>query len=65
MDISMQTIMGILITHNHIDHIKGLEVLTRKNWFPVFTTQKIWKSILTPQKKISPDCIREIPLQQK
>jgi phosphoribosyl 1,2-cyclic phosphodiesterase len=65
MDISMQTIMGVLITHNHIDHIKGLEVLTRKNSLPAFTTHKVWKSILTPQKKISRDCIREIPLEQK
>jgi phosphoribosyl 1,2-cyclic phosphodiesterase len=65
MEISMQTIMGVLITHNHIDHIKGLELLTRKNSLPAFTTEKIWKSILTPQKKISRDCIREIPLQQK
>ena len=65
MDISMQTIMGVLLTHNHIDHIRGLEVLTRKNSIPAFTTHKIWKSILTSQKKISGDCIREIPLQQK
>jgi phosphoribosyl 1,2-cyclic phosphodiesterase len=64
-DISMQTIMGVLITHNHIDHIRGLEVLTRKNTLPAFTTHKIWKSILTPHKKIPQDCIREIPLQQK
>jgi phosphoribosyl 1,2-cyclic phosphodiesterase len=65
MNISMQTVMGVLITHNHIDHIRGLEVLTRKNSLPAFTTPKIWKSILTPQKKISPDCIRKIPLKQK
>jgi phosphoribosyl 1,2-cyclic phosphodiesterase len=65
MDISMQSIMGVLITHNHIDHIRGLEVLIRKNSLPAFTTRKIWKSILTPYKKISPDCIREIPLKQK
>jgi phosphoribosyl 1,2-cyclic phosphodiesterase len=65
MDISMQTIMGVLITHNHIDHIKGLELLTRKNNLPAFTTRKIWKSILNPHKKITPDCIREIPLQKK
>jgi phosphoribosyl 1,2-cyclic phosphodiesterase len=64
-DISIQSIMGVLITHNHTDHIKGLEVLTRKNALPAFTTRKIWKSILTPYMKISPDCIREIPLQQK
>ena len=65
MDISMQTIMGVLITHNHTDHIKGLEVLTRKNSLPAFTTDKIWKSILVPKNKISRDCIREIPMQQK
>jgi phosphoribosyl 1,2-cyclic phosphodiesterase len=65
MNISMQTIMGVLITHNHSDHIRGLEVLTRKNSLPAFTTEKIWKSILTPKNKISGDCIREIPLQQK
>ena len=65
MNISMQTIMGVLITHNHIDHIKGLEVLTRKNNLPAFTTNKIWNSILSFQKKITIDCIREIPLQQK
>ena len=51
MGISMQTIMGVLITHNHIDHIKGLEVLTRKNSIPAFTTPKIWESILTPKIK--------------
>jgi phosphoribosyl 1,2-cyclic phosphodiesterase len=65
MDISMQTIMGVLITHNHIDHVRGLEVLTRKNSLPAFTTQKIWNSILTPYSKITSDCIREITLQQK
>jgi len=65
MDISMQTIMGVLVTHNHNDHIRGLEVLTRKNTLPAFTTDKIWKSILSPKNKISRDCIRDIPLQQK
>jgi len=64
-DISMQSIMGVLITHNHIDHIRGLEVLTRKKSLPAFTTGKVWKSILTPKTKITYDCIREIPLQQK
>lgn len=64
-DVSMQTIMGVMISHNHTDHIKGLEVLTRKNHLPVFTTQKVWESILPVHYKISRDCIREIPLQQK
>lgn len=64
MGIPMDSIMGILVTHNHIDHIRGLEVLTRRNHIPAFTTLKIWESILSPHKNISRDCIREIPLQK-
>ena len=64
MGISMQSIMGVLVTHNHSDHIRGLEVLTRRNHLPVFTTRKIWNSILSRQKDISGDCIHEIRLQQ-
>jgi phosphoribosyl 1,2-cyclic phosphodiesterase len=64
-DIPIQTIMGVLITHNHIDHIRGLEVLTRKDNLPAFTTNKIWKSILSPKTRISRDCIREVPMQRK
>jgi phosphoribosyl 1,2-cyclic phosphodiesterase len=63
--ISMQSIMGVIITHNHSDHIKGLEVLVRKNSLPAFTTEKIWKSIFSSGRKISSDCIREIPAQQQ
>jgi phosphoribosyl 1,2-cyclic phosphodiesterase len=65
MDISMQSIMGVLISHNHVDHIRGLEMLTRKNHLPAFTTPNIWKSILTPYVNITSDCIREIPVQGK
>lgn len=65
MNIPMQSIMGVLITHNHIDHIRGLELLIRKNNLPAYTTDKIWKGILSPKNKISGDCIREIFLQQK
>jgi phosphoribosyl 1,2-cyclic phosphodiesterase len=64
LNISMQTIMGVLITHNHSDHIRGLEVLTRKNSLPAFTTEKIWESIISPRNNISRDCIRKIQLQK-
>ena len=64
-NIPMYTIMGVLITHNHTDHIKGLEVLIRKNNIPVFTTRRIWKSILSPHLKISRDCIHEITIKEK
>jgi phosphoribosyl 1,2-cyclic phosphodiesterase len=65
MDIPIESVMGVVITHNHIDHIKGLDVLTRKNTLPAFTTRKIWDSILTPGQKIPRDSVRVISLQEK
>jgi phosphoribosyl 1,2-cyclic phosphodiesterase len=66
-NISIQTIMGVLVTHNHTDHIRGLSILARRNHIPVFTSEKVWNSILTPPVKLSlsPDCVRKIPLQQR
>jgi len=65
MNISMKTIMGILITHEHIDHIRGLELLTRKFSLPVFTTHKIRSSILQFQNLAPSATILEIPLKKK
>lgn len=62
MNIPIQKVMGILVSHNHSDHIRGLEVLSRKSGIPVFTTRKIWKSILTNCSRLTADSIREIPL---
>jgi phosphoribosyl 1,2-cyclic phosphodiesterase len=64
-DISMQSIMGVLVTHNHSDHIRGLKVLVKKNNLPVFTTLNVWNSILSHKLSIPRECIREISLQQK
>jgi len=36
--LSMQSVKAILITHEHSDHIKGLELLSRKYQLPVYIT---------------------------
>jgi phosphoribosyl 1,2-cyclic phosphodiesterase len=38
--LSVKDLDGILITHEHIDHISGLGVLTRKYQVPVFATKE-------------------------
>ena len=60
--LSIERIMGIVVTHDHGDHVRGLQTLTRRHHIPVFTTTTIWKHImaLPDQKKITADCIRKI-----
>ena len=35
-DLSLDNIKAILITHDHIDHVKGLEVLTKQKPIPIY-----------------------------
>lgn len=65
MNIPIQTIRGVLITHEHTDHIRGLELLTRRHTLPVFTTAKIRTSILQLKKLASSATIIPIQMKQK
>ena len=42
LQINPKTIEGILITHEHSDHIKGIKVFANKYKIPVYATQKTW-----------------------
>ena len=46
LDISMDDISGILVTHEHTDHIGGLGVLARRYGIPIFTTPMTADAIL-------------------
>lgn len=37
---------GVLVTHEHIDHIAGLGVISRKYALPIYTTEKTKEAIL-------------------
>lgn len=38
-------IEGIIVTHEHIDHIKGVGIAARKLKVPIYTTPGIWEEI--------------------
>jgi phosphoribosyl 1,2-cyclic phosphodiesterase len=42
--LSMQKVKAIFISHEHTDHIKGVEVLSKKHQLPVYITKKTLKS---------------------
>lgn len=46
---------GVLITHEHIDHIKGLDVLIRRYRLPVFARAATWEAIPC-RHKLPPEC---------
>ena len=38
-------LMGILVTHEHVDHIRGIGVLSRKFDLPIFATAGTWEAM--------------------
>lgn len=42
---SLQDISAIFITHEHIDHIKGLKVIAKKYDIPIYANAKTWDAI--------------------
>lgn len=54
-DRNIEDLNGILVTHEHIDHIKGLGVLARKYKLPVYANENTWKAIDKKDGKIPMD----------
>ncbi|MDC2866780.1 MULTISPECIES: MBL fold metallo-hydrolase [unclassified Bacillus (in: firmicutes)] len=44
-ELDINSISGILVTHEHSDHIKGLGVLARKYHLPVYANEKTWNAM--------------------
>lgn len=46
---------GILVTHEHSDHIKGLGIIARKYNLPIYANEKTWKAMEGSIGKIALD----------
>lgn len=44
--IDSRQLLGVLVTHDHADHIKGLGTLCKKLSLPVYVTEKVRQSII-------------------
>jgi phosphoribosyl 1,2-cyclic phosphodiesterase len=51
--VAVDTLDAVLITHEHIDHIRGLAVLCRKYGIPVFANKETAKAIVAAFSKTS------------
>jgi phosphoribosyl 1,2-cyclic phosphodiesterase len=59
-DASLCSLDGILITHEHTDHIRGLDIITKKYDIPVYANGPTWEILLPKLRDIKPKNIREI-----
>lgn len=53
LDIPADSIAGILVTHEHSDHIKGLGTLSKKYNIPVFANIKTWQAMPVEKEKVA------------
>lgn len=56
----IRSISGVLITHEHSDHIFGAGVLARKYHLPIYATRETWWAMKDRIGKIPPGTMQEI-----
>ncbi len=52
---AIEDLDGVLVTHEHRDHVSGLATLTKKYRLPVYTRQATWQAMYC-QDTILPEC---------
>lgn len=53
-----EDIDAVLVTHEHVDHVRGLGVLCRKYGLPVYANEGTWSGILQKESGIPGGCMR-------
>ena len=62
---SAQSISGIIITHEHCDHISGAGILARRHKIPVYANSQTWAAMRRDIGKLMPDFIKVAEIGQQ
>lgn len=65
LNIDPSSINGILITHEHSDHVQGLGTFSKKYDLPVFVNQKTLDAMPKQKEKISEKNIKKFKIEEK
>ena len=57
-NVSPESLDAIIVTHEHIDHVKSIGTLSKKYNIPVYATEKTWSAMPTQSEKIDKDLHR-------
>ncbi len=61
----LQGLNAILVTHEHIDHIQGVGIISRKFDAPIYATEKTWQAMETQIGSIAEKNIRVIKSDER
>lgn len=66
-DVLPASLAAILITHEHIDHIRGVGVLMRRYHLPVYANEATWTAMRRDPNigRIDPELIHILPIGEK
>ena len=65
LNISASNLDGIIVTHEHVDHIKSLGAMSEKFNIPVFANEKTFDAMPKQVEKISEYNIKKINIDEK
>lgn len=54
----LERIDAVLVTHDHVDHVRGLAVLCRRYGLPVYANEGTWNAILAHEANFPRRCMR-------